>query len=157
MLSFACLVCATATNSHAQDALPDPAIELRREQQQEERRRALVAPASPLAPKDLRANEEAKLLADESPCFRIREVRLRGNDAGRFDWALDALDGPDGTDSPMGRCLGAKAIELLQKRLQNEVIARGYVTSRVVVGNQNLADGVLVFEPVAGRERRYPG
>lgn len=95
--------------------------------------------------------DESKLPADETPCFRILEVHLRGNDASHFNWALDALDGPDGKDSPVGRCLGVKAIEVLQKRLQNEIIARGYVTSRVVVGNQNLAEGVLVFEPVGGR------
>lgn len=149
MLSFACL--SSVTVAHAQEALPDPSVELRREQQEEERRRALAAPTPPTAPKDLRAADESKLPADETPCFRIREVQLRGSDASHFNWALDALDGPDGTDSPIGRCLGVKAIEVLQKRLQNEIIARGYVTSRVVVGNQNLAEGVLVFEPVGGR------
>lgn len=151
MLSFACLSSVTVATSHAQVALPDPSVELRREQQEEERRRALAAPTPPTAPKDLRAADESKLPADETPCFRILEVHLRGNDASHFKWAHDALDGPDGKDSPIGRCLGVKAIEVLQKRLQNEIIARGYVTSRVVVGNQNLADGVLLFEPVGGR------
>lgn len=54
----------------------------------------------------------------------------------------------------MGRCLGVRSIEILQKRLQNAVIARGFVTSRVLVTNQNLTDGILVFEPVAGRVGR---
>lgn len=149
--AFARLFFVAVPSAHAQEALPDPSVELRREQQEEARRRALAAPTLPAVPKDLRAADEARLPTDETPCFRIREVRLRGNDAGHFNWALDALDGPDGKDSPMGRCLGVKAIEVLQKRLQNEIIARGFVTSRVVVGNQNLAEGVLVFEPVGGR------
>lgn len=94
------------------------------------------------------------LLSNEAPCFRINEVRLQGNDEGHFDWTLSSLDGPNGNDSPLGRCLGVKSIEILQKRLQNAAIARGFVTSRVLVSNQNLADGILVFEPVAGRVNR---
>lgn len=131
--------------------MPDPSVEWRREQEEEARRRALSAPAAPAAPKDLRSTDSPRLPADEAPCFRIREVRLQGNDAGPLDWAREALDGPDGTDPPIGRCLGVRSVELLQKRLQNEIIARGYVTSRVLVVNQNLSDGVLVFEPVVGR------
>ncbi len=99
----------------------------------------------------MRVAEEALLPTDEAPCFRINDVRLSGNDAGHFSWALKALNGPTGKDSPIGRCLGVKAIEVLQKRLQNEIIARGFITSRVLVTNQNLADGTLVFEPLAGR------
>lgn len=150
-MAFACLLLLAPVAGRAQDALPDPSVELRREQQEDERRRALAAPAPPNAPKDLRAREEARLPDAEAPCFRIREVRLRGNDAGQFDWALEALAGPDGTDSPMGRCLGVNGIELLQRRLQNEIIGRGFVTSRVLVTNQNLADGVIEFQPVGGR------
>lgn len=150
-LSFVCLWGGAVPTIHAQEALPDPSVELRREQQEQERRRALAAPAPPTAPKDLRATEESTLPSDEAPCFRIREVRLSGNDAGQFDWALMSLDGPEGKDSPMGRCLGVNGVGLLQKRLQNAIIARGYVTSRVLVTNQNLSDGVLVFEPVGGR------
>jgi hemolysin activation/secretion protein len=134
--------------------LPDPSIELRRQQEEEARRRVQAAPAPASAPKDLRAPAETLLLADEAPCFHINEVRLQGNDEGHFDWTLSSLDGPNGNDSPMGRCLGVKSIEILQKRLQNAVIARGFVTSRVLVSNQNLADGILVFEPVAGRVDR---
>lgn len=131
--------------------MPDPALELRREQQEEARRRALAVPPAQAAPKDLRAEDDARLPTNETPCFQIREVRLQGQDAGPFDWSLQALDGPGGKDSPINRCLGVNGIELLQKRLQNAIIARGYVTSRVLVTNQNLADGVLVFEPVGGR------
>lgn len=141
----------TTVKATAQTALPDPSAELRREQEEEARRRALAAPVSTSAPKDLRADGGAQLLTDELPCFRITDVRLQGNDAGHFDWTLSALDGPNGNDSPMGRCLGVKSIEILQKRLQNAVIERGFVTSRVLITNQNLADGALVFEPVAGR------
>lgn len=136
---------------NAQATLPDPSIELRREQAQEALRRALTAPTPLSAPKDLRAEDGEKLISGELPCFRITDVRLKGNDAGQFGWTLYALDGPSGDDSPMGRCLGVKSIEILQKRLQNAVIARGFVTSRVLITNQNLADGALEFEPVAGR------
>lgn len=139
------------STTHAQEALPDPSVELRREQDEATRRKAQATPAPSSTPRDLRTADETLLPTGESPCFRIREVRLRGNDTGLFDWSLNALDGANGNDSPMGRCLGVQGIELLQRRLQNAIIARGFVTSRVLVLNQNLADGVLEFEPVAGR------
>ena len=139
------------TQAIAQVATPDPSVELRREQEEADRRRALAVPAAPSTPKDLRTTDESRLLADEAPCFRIQEVRLEGSEKGLFDWVLSELDGPAGNDSPMGRCLGVQSIEILQKRLQNAIISRGHVTSRVLISNQNLSEGVLVFEPVAGR------
>ena len=46
---------------------------------------------------------------------------------------------------------GVQGINLVQKRLQNAIMARGYVTTRVVVENQNIASGVLSFHPIGGR------
>ena len=81
----------------------------------------------------------------------IQELRLVGPDAAGFTWALSELAGPQGDDPPQGRCLGVQGINLVQKRLQNAIMARGYVTTRVVVENQNIASGVLSLRPISGR------
>ncbi len=101
---------------------------------------------------------QARLPASETPCFEIRSIVLsaEGNEgpvARSFDWALDALAGPLADDSPIGRCLGAESVALLIKRVQNAVIARGYVTTRVLAGPQDLKSGVLTLTLIPGRIR----
>ena len=149
--SLICALLAATPSAFAQQALPDPSVELRRQQDNEAARRALAMPTDRLAPKDLRAEEGERLPEGESPCFDIKDLRLVGPDAAAFNWALKDLAGPQGDDPPQGRCLGVQGINLVQKRLQNAIMARGYVTTRVVVENQNIASGVLSFHPIGGR------
>ncbi|GAA6142061.1 ShlB/FhaC/HecB family hemolysin secretion/activation protein [Hydrogenophaga sp. 5NK40-0174] len=135
----------------AQDALPDPSQELIRQQEREEALKALQAPQRAPAPADLREDDAGRLVDGESPCFAIQSVQLVGPDADEFSFALSAVTGPEGDDNPIGRCLGVNSINLLQKRLQNAIMERGYVTTRVIVQNQNIASGNLQFFPIAGR------
>ncbi|WP_233254768.1 ShlB/FhaC/HecB family hemolysin secretion/activation protein [Limnohabitans sp. T6-5] len=58
----------------------------------------------------------------------------------------------DGTpDDPVGRCIGAKGIQLIIDRLQNQLIAQGFVTSRVLASPQNLQTGTLALQLVYGK------
>lgn len=147
----ACGLALGTTAAQAQEGLPDPSIELRRQQENEAARRALVKPDIAEAPKDLSPQDEQTLPSGEQPCFNIQEVRLSGADADTFAWAIAGIGGIQGNDSPLGRCLGVDGINLIQKRLQNTIIARGYVTTRVIVESQNIASGVLSLRPVGGR------
>ncbi|WP_081463517.1 ShlB/FhaC/HecB family hemolysin secretion/activation protein [Hylemonella gracilis] len=87
---------------------------------------------------------------NESPCFLIQKVVLEGDGEGRFSWALAPLldDDEEGVE---GRCIGiqgvAHAVQLVQQRL----IERGYVTSRVLVPPQDLSRGLLTLELLPGR------
>lgn len=148
-----CIVAATTTmgQAWAQGTLPDPTTEQLRQQERDEALRALQAPQPAPAPADLREDDAGRLVEGENPCFPIKSVSLSGQDAPLFSFALAGIAGPDGQDSPVGRCLGVQGINLLQKRLQNAIIAQGFVTTRVVVQDQNIASGDLVFFPVAGR------
>lgn len=149
-----CSICAllvATPSAFAQQALPDPSVELRRQQDNEAARRALAMPLDQRAPQDLRAEEGERLPEGESPCFDIKDLRLVGPDAAGFSWALKDLAGPQGDDPPQGRCLGVQGINLVQKRLQNAIMDRGYVTTRVIVENQNIASGVLSLRPIGGR------
>jgi hemolysin activation/secretion protein len=100
------------------------------------------------------ATPTPRLPVDESPCFVIQQVELRGDDAGRFGWALDALTAPDGLDGPLRRCLGAAGMGVLVQRAQHAVVARGFATSRVMVGPQDLSQGSLALTVVPGRIRQ---
>jgi hemolysin activation/secretion protein len=92
-----------------------------------------------------------RLPEGESPCFRIGHITLEGEAAERFQWALRAAD-PDG-DAATGRCLGAAGISLAMKRIQNAIVARGYVTTRVLAAPQDLRQGTLALTLIPGRIR----
>lgn len=51
----------------------------------------------------------------------------------------------------MGRCLGVQGIQIVIDRVQNALISRGFVTSRILAGPQNLQNGELVLTVVPGR------
>lgn len=114
---------------------------------QQERERALQEQVLPTAP-DVRLPRPADALADypasEAPCFAIHELRMVGDLAERFRWALTAADAA-------GRCLGVQGVNLAMKRVQNALIAQGYVTTRVLVKPQDLKPGVLTLTLVPGR------
>ncbi|WP_199030982.1 ShlB/FhaC/HecB family hemolysin secretion/activation protein [Ralstonia sp. ASV6] len=97
------------------------------------------------------AVEETRLLTDESPCFRIERITLTGDAAERFQWALNAADPSD--DPATGRCLGTAGINLTMKRVQNAIVARGYVTTRVLAAPQDLKQGTLALTVIPGRIR----
>ena len=105
------------------------------------------------APTEPAANE--RLPGDETPCFRIQRIELRGDAADRFQWALTHADRTgDGTaDAPVGRCLGSRGINLVMKRIQNAIIERGYVTTRILATPQDLTGGTLLLTLLPGRIR----
>lgn len=91
----------------------------------------------------------ARLPADETPCFRIDHLALDGEEAGRFRWALRAADPAE--DPATGHCLGAEGINVVMGRVQNAIIAKGFVTTRVLAAPQDLKGGALVLTVVPGR------
>eukprot|EP01041_Mallomonas_annulata_P025005 gene25005-45934_t len=94
-----------------------------------------------------------RLPESESPCFPIRQLELRGEAVGQFAWVLDSLSGPQNTDSPLRKCLGTQGIGILLQRAQDAVVAKGFVTTRVLAQPQDLSSGSLVLTVVPGRIR----
>lgn len=94
-----------------------------------------------------------KLLDGESPCFKIQHIELVGEAAEKFRWALAAADQSDDStpDVATGRCMGARSIGLVMKRVQNAIIQRGFVTTRVLAQPQDLSSGTLTLSLVPGR------
>lgn len=91
----------------------------------------------------------------ESPCFTIERIVLVGDSAERFQWALGAADRTeDGSKDPaLKRCIGTQGINIVMRRIQNAILKRGFVTTRVLAGPQDLASRTLTLTLIPGRVR----
>jgi len=124
-------------------------------QRQQEYERALRQQQEP--PTDVRLPERRQGTADETlpeqetPCFPITQIVLRGQQSEQFVDALKVVT--QGSDSMLGRCLGVGGINAVLARVQNVLIAQGYVTTRVLVAPQDLSSGQLQLVLVPGYVR----
>lgn len=145
----------TAPGSSAPAGLPDPSIELRRQQEREAQDRKRLETTPEVRPTPAAVKEIERLPTGESPCLTISEINIAGDGVQSRDWSwlLDSLDGVKGDDSPFGRCLGAGSINLLLKRGQNALVAKGFITSRLLAQEQDLKTGKLTLNLVLGRIR----
>ncbi|HEX8989565.1 MAG TPA: POTRA domain-containing protein, partial [Rhodocyclaceae bacterium] len=99
--------------------------------------------------------EDGLLPAKESPCFNIDRLLLVGDAAESFQWALAAANATeDGVEDPaVPRCLGSGGINLAMRRIQNAIIGRGYITTRILAQPQDLNGGTLTLTVIPGRIR----
>lgn len=122
-------------------------IDAREQQRQQERERALQQQNAPQA--DARLSRPDVVLpnypTDERPCFIINRLALVGESADRFQWALGAAADAE------GRCLGGQGIALAISKVQNVILAKGYVTTRVMAQEQDLTTGELTLTLQPGR------
>lgn len=88
---------------------------------------------------------------DETPCFAISKIELIGEFANLFQFALNDTITHHADSKPiLGRCLGAVGINVVMSRVQNAIIAHGYVTTRVLAAPQDLKNGLLQLTIVPG-------
>lgn len=122
-------------------------IDAREQQRQQERSRVLEQ--QNIQQNDVRLTRPAEMLPEypehESPCFAINTLILDGDEADRFQWALDAAKGAK------GRCLGGEGILLTINKIQNAILEKGYVTTRVMAQEQDLTQGSLTLTLQPGR------
>ncbi|MFN3440571.1 MAG: ShlB/FhaC/HecB family hemolysin secretion/activation protein [Acidovorax sp.] len=153
----ALLTVVAAGNAHAQaPTSPPPNVRQQGEQlerlqqdREEAQRRQLQASPSALTPP---ASEQRRPWPEaESPCRAIQAVALVGDSSEAFRWVLaDLIAGPD---PAIGRCLGVGGVNVAAERAQQALVARGFVTSRIVFEPQNLASGRLTLTLLPGRIR----
>jgi hemolysin activation/secretion protein len=147
--------------SHAiAQPVPPPQSSGEQEQRRAEDRERLLRDQQERAP-DIRLPQApvdtVKLPLGESPCFNIRLLEVKtaaahpSTSVADWEWVLSAAAGPHKDDSPVGRCLGAQGIDGVLKRVQEAVIAKGYVTTRVLAEPQDLTSGLLTLTIVPGR------
>jgi hemolysin activation/secretion protein len=124
------------------------------QQRQQERERALREQNERTVDQRLQAAPPApvaRIPEAEAPCFRIDRVLLVGEQSESFQWAVSDLSGPEGNDSPLGRCLGTAGVNVVLARAQQAAIARGFVTTRVLAAPQDLSTGTLTLSLMPGR------
>lgn len=90
------------------------------------------------------AKASVEIPNDESPCFIINKIELLGEDAQKFQFALDevltknASANNTETKPILASCLGVLGINAVMNRVQNAIIAQGYITTRVLTAPQDL-------------------
>lgn len=139
-------------------ALSNAEQDQRTRQQQEARERAALV-QKPTVRAEAIARAEFPALPTETPCFRISQFLLevprdlptdlqaRGASAlpmDPFAFALQWLN------HYQGECVGQQGVEMLVKGLSQTILSRGYVTTRVLVPQQDLSSGVLKLALIPG-------
>jgi hemolysin activation/secretion protein len=121
--------------------------------QQQERERLLREKQESIPDVRLPDNAPAPALItypdNESPCFTISKISLIGEAANLFQFALSEVN--QGSDTATGRCLGAQGINLAMSRVQNAIITKGYVTTRILAAPQDLNSGELQLTVIPGK------
>jgi hemolysin activation/secretion protein len=147
VIAFAC----GAGIAVAQNAVPvvqDPADRLLREQQEQDRLQRLQqeTPAVTLPQQSaIDPNAAPQSVQESGATFAIERIVLKG-EALLADAELNAITKPFA-----GMQLGVNRINLLLHKLTQTYVERGFVTTRVYVGEQNLSSGTLELTVVPGK------
>jgi len=91
---------------------------------------------------------------DEQPCSRIDTIIMEGDSAERFRHALGTVRKAAGDGGAIGRCLGSQGLQILLDRVQADIVARDFTTTRVLAQPQDLSAGRLVLTVIPGRLRK---
>lgn len=83
------------------------------------------------------------ILPKDDISFSINRIVVNSKDY-HFKYLRHALSAYE------GESIGQNGIEYLAKELQEQLLRDGFITSRVVVPNQDLTTGLLVFEVIPG-------
>lgn len=85
----------------------------------------------------------------ENICFEIKKFILIGENAKDFTFALGPIT--QGEHNIIGRCIGVQGLNQALDLVQNKIIARGYVTTRILLPQQNIASGEIQLQVIAGK------
>ncbi len=135
---------------HAAPDIPHADQQFLNQQQRQDAQQQQVTPVVP----DVRLSPESALsgmplFPADKPCFVISRMVLNGIDALPHWLSLQRQ-----AKKALGRCLGAKGINILMGQLQNPLIGHGYVTSRVLAPQQDLSKEVLRLVVMLGYVRQ---
>ncbi len=147
-----CLIVLQSCLPQAGAQVTDPDLQILRQEQREQSLRQQAEPQAHVQ-SEIAQPSPIRLPSQESPCQLIRQIDLHGELAARFRWALKAAN--HGDDPALGRCLGAQGIAIVIQRVQQALLARGFVTTRVLAEPQDLRGGKLMLSLVPGRVREF--
>lgn len=90
---------------------------------------------------------------NDDVCFPINHIELIGEEHQRFQFALKTALKEIGF--MRGQCLNASDINRLMSNIQNQIIGRGYTTTRILAAPQNLQLGKLELTVFPGYVHSY--
>lgn len=140
---------ASANNPNQLDKLQQQQIIRERQRQQQFQQHMQPEVNIHLPPGELQPEDNTALIVNEKPCFTINNIILVGEEAARFQFALDKALQQSQFSS--GMCLGSIAVNQIMTRAQNVVIKRGYTTTRILASPQDLKSGTLQLSIIPGR------
>ena len=146
-----CLSSSVLALAQAQTVSPDQQLQRQQERDRQLRQQQEAQPDVRL-PRSEAAVTTGVIPENESPCFPIERIVLRGEMADQFAYALKSVT--QGREQVLGRCLGVTGINTVMARVQNVLVEQGYVTTRVLAAPQDLTRGELVLTLVPGKVRR---
>lgn len=142
-----------AWSQHPSPQAQEPGQRLLQEQRDRDRRRELDQPAPEITvtqPQQLQqatppANADIESVPDAEPTFKIDRIDLTGNTV------LSAAQVAAITQPFLGKQLGSNRINVLLRRFTEAFVARGLITTRAYLGQQNLKNGTLIVTIVSGK------
>lgn len=134
--------------------------QVRQQEETRERERTVSAPG---VRSSVAASAGYPTLPTETPCFRVDHfvvdvpdslpdgVKAKGASAlpmDRFAFAREWLE------HYTGQCVGKQGLDVLVKALSQDILSRGYITTRVLLPEQDLSSGALKVSLIPGVIRR---
>ncbi|NTY38013.1 ShlB/FhaC/HecB family hemolysin secretion/activation protein [Burkholderia diffusa] len=131
----------------------------RQAQQQRDAQQRDAALRTPSVRSEVPHAETYPPLPSEQPCFRIDRFTLDVPDSlpgtvksqgmstlpmDRFAFAREWLE------HYTGQCIGKQGLDVLVKALSQDILSRGYITTRVLLPEQDLATGILKVSLIPG-------
>ncbi|SUT87951.1 hemolysin activation/secretion protein [[Actinobacillus] rossii] len=104
---------------------------------------------------DTTNKERLTLSNHEMPCYPIHRISLIDysttptSSESQFQWAFDKA--AHDLNLTLPHCFGGEGLGILMKQIQNRIIEKGYVTTRVVIQEQDLRSGTLTLTVIAGK------
>lgn len=115
--------------------------------EQDKARQAALTPQHQAAQaSQINTDRQTLTFPEEENCRLINNIYIDSAEPKLTHQLLDNL-----TAQALHRCLGINGIQHLAMALQNELIARGYITSLVTIPEQSLAEGTLRLELAYGK------
>ena len=98
-----------------------------------------------------RASETISYLLEngETPCAQVQHIDLTSRTNSTFSFLPSEVI--EKTGFKAGMCLGANNLQKLQKAAQQIVLSRGYITSQAIIQPQDMIDGILRLDVIAGK------
>lgn len=131
----------------------DAAEKLRQQQHQQAQQKQIQHQADVRL--ETSTHQALSLSNHESPCYPIHQISVTDygstSSKSQFQWAFDKA--ANHLNLTLPHCFGGEGLGILMKQVQNNIIEQGYVTTRVVVEEQDLRGGKLNLTVILGKVR----